>query len=95
VIAYKTVTKEAGCILYIQSGHNVLLPHVEIVTLLCVMLADDIDGCYKLLPIQLQYSDIIIHFTLYNMTQALIVQWIRLCPIILMADNNSTPCSVG
>jgi hypothetical protein len=29
------------------------------------------------------------------MTQALIVQWIRLCSIILMTENNSTPCSVG
>jgi hypothetical protein len=38
-----------------------LLPFVKMVTLVCIMVTDDIDGCYKLFPIQLQCSFTLLH----------------------------------
>jgi hypothetical protein len=64
------------------------------VALPCIMAADDTDGWYKLFPIQLQYPFTSLHI-LQHMTQALIVQCIRLCSVILVTQNNSVPCSVG
>jgi hypothetical protein len=59
-----------------------------------MMLPDDTDGYYKLFLTQLQYPFALLHI-LQHMTQALTVQCIRLCSIILMTQNNSVPCSVG
>jgi hypothetical protein len=64
------------------------------VTLLCVMVADGTDKFWKLFSIQLQYLFTLLHI-LQHITQALTVQRIRLCSIILMTQNNSAPCSVG
>jgi hypothetical protein len=64
------------------------------VTLLCVVVDDDTDGCYMLFPIQLQYQFTLLH-NLQRTTQALTVQCIRLCSVIVMTKNNSASCSVG
>jgi hypothetical protein len=64
------------------------------VTLLFNMVDDDTDGCHKLFPTRLQHPFTLLHI-LQHMTQALIVQCIHLCFIILMSQNNSAPYSVG
>jgi hypothetical protein len=63
------------------------------VTLLCIMVANDTNVCYKLFPIHCSSRSL--HYTFYNMTQALTVQCIHLCFIILMTQDNSVPCSAG
>jgi hypothetical protein len=80
--------------LVLQDGHYVFLPLVKMVTLLYIMEADDTDGCYKLFPTQLQYLFTLLHI-LQHMIQALVVQCICLCSIILMTQNNSASYSVG
>jgi hypothetical protein len=60
-------------------GRSVLLPScyppVKMVTLLCIMVADGTDGCYKLFPIQVQYPFTLLIILRYT-TQALIVRCI-------------------
>jgi hypothetical protein len=77
----------------LQGGHSVMLTFVKMLTLLCIMVAGDTDGCYKLFPVQVQYQFTLLHI-LQHMTQALIVHCISLCSIVSW-HNNSAPCSVG
>jgi hypothetical protein len=79
---------------FVQDSHNILLALVQMVALLCIMVADDTNGCYKLFPIQLQQPFTLLRI-LQHVTQALIVHCISLCSVILKTQNNTLPCSVG